>query len=598
MRLRECLTQVPSGMLRKMAARYGLPYVGEYVPDIRDSLIKYFLSPSTLHPLLESLADVESTALGLLALSDEDGLHRVRCHRQLRTLTGLSHEESRRQYVRLLRRGLVFQVKRGWEELYLVPNDLRRFVRTWTLEKLARKASVCERETIEARRVPPDLLVRQAHWFLAACKKGQPRITQQGRIYKRDQEDLFRHLGWPLPAVEASFFTLDNRHLEPVQYLLSYFEWYGVIDGLDSRLRVRSRLDAWLAWEPAEKHASMVDYLYEYYMNSEAIQLVLDSLELAGGSWVEWRKLVESLAGYTVDAPARARLLSLVKDDTSGFWLSPLPLAAGLGLVEVGVIEDSRAENGSTTENARPQRLALRWSTAQPVAEEGFASDFYVQPTFEVLVPLTADYWLLWNLELVADLEKIDLMCQYRLSRESVYRALEWGLEGQELLGFLEDGARNELPQNVAFSLESWMEKYGGIRFTEGILVHCADQEAAETFRSLAPVREGRAIVVGPQYFLIAPDDHEQIVDALRQAGQLPSTSVRSLAGGQSGSDRARMHPDSSMEEAAMELAELDSTTVPKPRYLPLYRWHHSNLGRLAGIPRRGPFTMDDPPDQ
>jgi hypothetical protein len=117
-------------------------------------------------------------------------------------------------------------------------------------------------------------------------------------------------------------------------------------------------------------------------------------------------------------------------------------------------------------------------------------------------------------------------MCSYHLEENTIYRALEWGLSPESVRSFLEEGARAPLPQNVQYSLDSWLDKYGKIHFVKGIVVECADEESAEFVQSIELSSGYTPRAVGARAFLIAADDHAELVNKLREAGQLPSTEI------------------------------------------------------------------------
>ncbi|HHY46366.1 MAG TPA: hypothetical protein GX506_03605 [Firmicutes bacterium] len=81
---------------------------------------------------------------------------------------------------------------------------------------------------------------------------------------------------------------------------------------------------------------------------------------------------------------------------------------------------------------------------------------FYVQADYQVIASRTLEPRVLSFLDAVADLEKADKMLIYRLNPRRVGEASEWGLSGEEILGFLGSHIKGELPQNVEFSIREW----------------------------------------------------------------------------------------------------------------------------------------------
>ena len=69
------------------------------------------------------------------------------------------------------------------------------------------------------------------------------------------------------------------------------------------------------------------------------------------------------------------------------------------------------------------------------------------------------------RLERFADLERVDLTLTYRVNRDTIYRAANADLSGEEVIDFLADHSEKDLPQNVAYSIQSWGDAYGQVYF-------------------------------------------------------------------------------------------------------------------------------------
>lgn len=129
-----------------------------------------------------------------------------------------------------------------------------------------------------------------------------------------------------------------------------------------------------------------------------------------------------------------------------------------LGIVELGIV-DGKIHTFRITDHGR---AVLYWGDpepedlARPVASSGPV--WVVQPDFEVLAFLDqAQSHQIAFLESVA--ERIQMQShvgRYRLSRDSIYRALERGQQLDQILKQLEAGSGTPLPQNIAASLRDW----------------------------------------------------------------------------------------------------------------------------------------------
>jgi hypothetical protein len=83
-----------------------------------------------------------------------------------------------------------------------------------------------------------------------------------------------------------------------------------------------------------------------------------------------------------------------------------------------------------------------------------------VQPNYDVLVlrdGLTPS--LLAEISSIGEWQSLGSACVMRLTEQSVYRGLELGREGEQVLQFLSRHSARELPDNVVASIRSWSRK-------------------------------------------------------------------------------------------------------------------------------------------
>jgi hypothetical protein len=80
-----------------------------------------------------------------------------------------------------------------------------------------------------------------------------------------------------------------------------------------------------------------------------------------------------------------------------------------------------------------------------------------VNPDFEiVLFPLLASHRLIYTLDSICDRERTDSLYHFRISQQSVKRALSIGFSHDEILQVLSENSPTPLPQNVCYELRSW----------------------------------------------------------------------------------------------------------------------------------------------
>lgn len=160
---------------------------------------------------------------------------------------------------------------------------------------------------------------------------------------------------------------------------------------------------------------------------------------------------------------------------------------------------------------------AMRSALPEPVDHFLTQADL----TLTVPGPMTAE--LADQVELVADLESGGAASVYRVSEESVRRALDAGRGSSELIAMFTTHSRTPVPQSLTYLIEDVARKHGQLRVgVASAFIRCEDptslaavlrSEAAEplALRALAPT------------VAVSPADVRDVIDHLRSAGFAPA---------------------------------------------------------------------------
>jgi hypothetical protein len=150
-----------------------------------------------------------------------------------------------------------------------------------------------------------------------------------------------------------------------------------------------------------------------------------------------------------------------------------------------------------------------------------------VQPSFQLMAMGPVNLALLARLDLFADRERADeRVFEYRLSRESIYRAQQLGMETAECIRFLVDASDTALPQNVRRSLEEWAAHHERIVFrTDVSLLQAADADTLTRLMDKARTGQYLPRSLSPGVALITKGGMRSLVIALVEQGFLPAVS-------------------------------------------------------------------------
>ncbi len=196
-----------------------------------------------------------------------------------------------------------------------------------------------------------------------------------------------------------------------------------------------------------------------------------------------------------------------------------------LGVVELGFNGDTLRGFRLTSESRAILGLKSPERPSQPDQDD--TGKLIVQPSFQLMAMGPVSLALLARLDLFADRERADQSAfEYRLSRESVYRAQQLGMDVADVIRFLEQTGATELPQNVRRSLEEWSAHYERIVFRTGVsLLQAADADLLATLMDEPHLGKHLARPVSPEVALVKRNRQRQLVSALVEKGLFPAVS-------------------------------------------------------------------------
>jgi len=194
-------------------------------------------------------------------------------------------------------------------------------------------------------------------------------------------------------------------------------------------------------------------------------------------------------------------------------------------LFELGMVDLGDAAGKRVYRLTELGHALLSGKEAPPSMSEG--AKLIVQPNFQILAmgPVSLDR--LSYLDLFAEREQADRgVFTYRLSRESLYAALQRGVSVPEVVGFLEQATGVELPQNVRRSMEEWGAHHERIVFRTGVsLMQAADSDLLD--RLMGDPHLGKYLVrtVSPEIAEVRPGVERPLVAGLVELGVFPAIS-------------------------------------------------------------------------
>ncbi len=408
------------------------------------------------------------------------------------------------------------------------------------------------------------LLLRDLYLYWDFLRRHDVMLVQSGHVSKNGLKAINQVLLVPDPLLQNARREDETGRLYLLRRLL---EKLGLVQAEKGYLRpvgkdprevpefwsrplteqARACLEAWSRLSGSEGLGSEADRYQPRYV--QARQSLLAALKtFSPGGWVDPETLLEEIRARNPDFlfPERSR----IENRGYGWYYSPSGSFYGdckelldimeklearfveqcltgflhqIGMVDLGY-------DGNTLRGFRLTRLGqalLGLSSGEPTGEGEDTGRLIVQPNFQVVAIGPVSLALLAQLDLFAERQQADRGAfEYRLSRESVYRAQQLGIEVADVLRILSQNSATELPQNVRRSLEEWGASHERIVFRTGVsLLQAADAGLLASLMDDPDLGRHLARPVSPEVALIRSGHVPSLVSELVGRGLFPAVS-------------------------------------------------------------------------
>ncbi len=303
--------------------------------------------------------------------------------------------------------------------------------------------------------------------------------------------------------------------------------WLGATDWIEGR--GRTELEVWGAdWRGFRlRLRAIFDELVPTTPGTEAWYLLTEVAEWAAARDPDLLGATFTAATARREDPsgdANERRRAAVTDaviaecETGFFWTSTIEFASVRGRGRALRVRRRRAEGGNIVPFPTPGGAS---SSALTVTDTG---------EIDLLRPSPL---LVWSLSAFATNESLGETSRYRLSPDSLARALSAGFDLEQITAFVSRQSGEPLPPDLAAQLEAWTRGYRRVRVRRAFMLTPDDQGAVEDLKraltlaggSLQGVGDGRLLVELPD--ATAPDDEgtTALIAILRAAGFTPQVS-------------------------------------------------------------------------
>ncbi|MGY5873140.1 MAG: helicase-associated domain-containing protein [Candidatus Thorarchaeota archaeon] len=142
---------------------------------------------------------------------------------------------------------------------------------------------------------------------------------------------------------------------------------------------------------------------------------------------------------------------------------------------------------------------------------------FFVQPNFEISVFTSEmEYQKLSRLMLLTEPVRTDVVSTFKISDKSIFEAIEIGLRGEDLIGFLEKESSKPVPANVERSIRDWTSQTTFTTISQVTLFETENEKDLEELRFIPQFEKRVVRQVGPTAVIVT-GDIEELSEDLRK---------------------------------------------------------------------------------
>lgn len=449
---KDAIKQASATDLSRLAKTYGLKET--HVETLREHLLQKASAPTEM----ATLSAEQLTALRLVFLNGGTAVIEP-CLQKLGSLYHKKGFWARDKYAYLLGNGFLFTNRKQYREIFEMPEE----VYAWYAAQLYNDIRVDSLATQEQPQQNQGVLIlNDLAILLGRLQLGPLRLTQRGHLYQKDLSHLL-NIFTAMEIHDVQGHTYPPRF----RFLMQFAEHLGLFQPRDEELFRTEQATIWLNLSESD----MLTAVFTYFINE------LEPMPI-------FRVIVQMLTGaeHGISQGKLLELLAQTHLDHSWLAFQKLFLTHMQLAVEIGLIEEF-ATAGDMGLGWRLSQEGLAFLQNRPV-HLTFGTGFnFVGADFEIIIMKNIQPKFIHFLEIVAHLEQADTARHYRLSKESIGRALPLGYSAVTVTQKLQELTQMDLPQNIQYSLLEWESAYGQIEIGPVFLLRCKSEELANRLK-------------------------------------------------------------------------------------------------------------------
>ncbi len=460
MRFMDCLNQSDMSQLVPIAKKHQISAPLYSKNAILQELISRFTEPDYLESRVSHSELSLQTVIRELALSGRIRYAKDELGPMIRRILMTLHVDNitANDIINTLNReGLIFEMQSNYGKVFIFPEDI------W--KKIHHLISR-EREISDFPQIPLIIqndgtaIARDAAALLFFCAKTPQRLTADGSLYKRSQQQLMQlfevseALLPDRPGWRFGFHSHYRSYPERLALLIEFWSRSGVWQEHHGELQVEEEACQALLMISEEKRTELIFRFYMQIYRSalpNLFHIIKKTGQMASESWVSELQIENEISPWVSDYFYESKE-NMIKQHI-------LCMLVYLGFLMRGEFPDNKI-------GYRLSAMGYHWLDLKEFGEQNTevsseASDeefVTITADFSLIVPSRAESLYGFTLQKITKRVKNQRIRIFQLTEDSVKSALTNGWTREKILTFLHSISRKPIPQNVEVMLSEWCD--------------------------------------------------------------------------------------------------------------------------------------------
>lgn len=152
---------------------------------------------------------------------------------------------------------------------------------------------------------------------------------------------------------------------------------------------------------------------------------------------------------------------------------------------------------------------------------------FVIEPNFEVIVEPFTQPSILFRLALISEPATIQTISIFRINRQSIYRSFAYGVKKDEILPFLREYSKHEIPKNVEEGIQDFVATLSAENFEKYFII----QVSAQSSGVISDRFKNQLIEVEPHTFLVFDEPLLKTIEEFCKNEKITYKRVRDFLG-------------------------------------------------------------------